>query len=88
MSALDLQRLQRLSAELEAALQESLDPWAGPLLQQLQQTMARVRAGTLTQPLKQAPGMRHFLESDLPGDERVRTLYHAWCAAVEGLPPP
>ncbi len=84
MKTVDRELAAKLSIELEAALKESADQWAPSFLQQLERVMGLAKSGTLNEPVKRAPGYRHFIESNLPGDPLISQLYSQWWAAVEG----
>ncbi|MBW1879352.1 MAG: hypothetical protein JRJ84_13395 [Deltaproteobacteria bacterium] len=83
MGGFDRERLERLSAELEEALGASSDPGAPHVLGQVKSVLDSARAGDLDAPRKSAPGGRHFIESNLPGDPVVSSLYTDWCNVVE-----
>ncbi len=80
----ELRRVASLAAALDDALRGNQVLGAAAFHAQLSWIFGRISAGQLTAPIRRAPGGRHFLESNLPGDARIRELYSAFCDAVEG----
>lgn len=73
-----------MAKQLEAELKRSKVRGAGEVLGQMQSLFDRISSGALNEPVRRAPGGRHFQDSDLPGDPRIRSLWTAFCDAVEG----
>jgi len=81
--AFQRRRLAELAKDFEAALTDSRLMGADHMLGQFRATFAAIAAGTVTQPVRRAPGGRAFLESELPGDPKISKLYHLFCTAIE-----
>lgn len=83
MSGFDRQQVAYLAKELERALQDSTLEGAKDVLGQMQSLFDQISAGNLTAPIRRAPGGRHFLESDLQSDPKIKNLWTSFCDAVE-----
>ncbi len=81
---LERRRLAAIARRLDAALEGCEVLGAAAFHAQLHGLFTRIASGELTAPIRRAPGMRHFLESNLPGHPAISDLYSALCRAVEG----
>lgn len=84
MSGFDRERAEALSAQLLRALRDHPDPQSRHMLAQIEPLALQAVQGKLDAPRKRAPGWRHFMESNLPGDQVVKPLFMAWASVVSG----
>ena len=84
MGGFDRERVTALSYALEEALAGLTDRQEIAFRDQLTRVLTLAKSGALDKQVKTAPGMRHFVETALPGDPTISKLYLEWCRVIEG----